>query len=97
MYAIRSYYDINYAWPSAEIAVMGAKGAAGVLYGREAKKAEDPKAFLAEKEQQYQETVSVITSYSIHYTKLYELILHIVSDSLKVFIYPVCNNVKFRA
>ncbi|MDE5551131.1 MAG: acyl-CoA carboxylase subunit beta, partial [Bacteroidaceae bacterium] len=30
--------DINYAWPSAEIAVMGASGAAAVLYAREAKK-----------------------------------------------------------
>lgn len=50
--------DVNYSWPSGEIAVMGAKGAVGVLYGREAKKADDPKAFLAEKEQQYQETVA---------------------------------------
>ena len=29
--------DINYAWPSAEIAVMGASGAAAVLYAKEAK------------------------------------------------------------
>ena len=43
--------DINYAWPSAEIAVMGAKGAVEVLYGREAEKVEDKAAFLAEKEQ----------------------------------------------
>lgn len=50
--------DINYAWPSAEIAVMGAKGAAGVLYGRQARSADDPKAFLAEKEKEYQEKVS---------------------------------------
>ncbi|OGR18666.1 MAG: methylmalonyl-CoA carboxyltransferase [Desulfobacterales bacterium GWB2_56_26] len=50
--------DINYAWPSAEIAVMGAKGAAGVLYGRDAKKAEDPKAFLADKEKEYQDAVA---------------------------------------
>lgn len=50
--------DINYSWPSGEIAVMGAKGAAGVLYGREAKKADDPKAFLAEKETEYQNTVA---------------------------------------
>jgi len=50
--------DINYAWPSAEIAVMGAKGAAGVLYGREAQKAEDPKAFLADKEKEYQDAVA---------------------------------------
>ena len=50
--------DINYAWPSAEIAVMGAKGAAGVLYGREAKSAENPGAFLAEKEKEYQDKVA---------------------------------------
>ena len=50
--------DINYAWPSAEIAVMGAKGAVGVLYGREAKTAENPKQFLANKETEYQETVA---------------------------------------
>ena len=29
--------DLNYAWPSAEIAVMGASGAAAVLYAKEAK------------------------------------------------------------
>ncbi len=50
--------DINYAWPSAEIAVMGAKGAVGVLYGRDAKKAEDPARFLVEKEKEYQNTVA---------------------------------------
>ena len=45
--------DLNYAWPSAEIAVMGAAGAAEVLYAKEAKEAEDPKAFIAEKEAEY--------------------------------------------
>ncbi len=45
--------DINYAWPMAEIAVMGAKGAVEVLFGREAQKADDPKKFLAEKEREY--------------------------------------------
>lgn len=45
--------DMNYAWPSAEIAVMGGAGAVEVLYAREAKTQEDPKAFLAEKEQEY--------------------------------------------
>ncbi|KJR96543.1 MAG: methylmalonyl-CoA carboxyltransferase [Desulfobulbaceae bacterium BRH_c16a] len=50
--------DINYAWPSAEIAVMGAKGAAGILYAKEARKAADPKAFMAEKEKEYQDTVA---------------------------------------
>jgi acetyl-CoA carboxylase carboxyltransferase component len=50
--------DINYAWPTGEIAVMGAKGAVGILYGREAAKAEDPAAFLAGKEKEYQDKVS---------------------------------------
>ncbi|MBR6287282.1 MAG: acyl-CoA carboxylase subunit beta [Bacteroidaceae bacterium] len=49
--------DLNYAWPSAEIAVMGASGAVAILYGKEAKKkkeaGEDVAAFLAEKEQEY--------------------------------------------
>ncbi len=50
--------DINYAWPSAEIAVMGAKGAAEVLHGKAARQAEDPAAFLAEKEKEYQDRVA---------------------------------------
>ena len=45
--------DINCAWPSAEIAVMGASGAVAVLYAKDAKEAEDPKAFLEEKEAEY--------------------------------------------
>lgn len=34
--------DVNYAWPSASIAVMGAEGAVDVLYGKELKAQEDP-------------------------------------------------------
>ena len=34
--------DINYAWPSANIAVMGAQGAVGVLYGKQLNAEEDP-------------------------------------------------------
>ncbi len=45
--------DMNYAWPSAEIAVMGAAGAAGVLYAKAAKEAADPQAFIKEKEDEY--------------------------------------------
>jgi propionyl-CoA carboxylase beta chain len=45
--------DINYAWPMAEIAVMGAKGAVEVLFGREARDTDDPQQFLADKEKQY--------------------------------------------
>ena len=50
--------DMNYAWPSAEIAVMGSKGAAEVLYGRQARESDDAAAFLAEKEEEYHETVA---------------------------------------
>lgn len=50
--------DMNYAWPSAEIAVMGSKGAAEVLYGRQARESGDAKTYLAEKEEEYHETVS---------------------------------------
>ena len=35
--------DINYAWPTAEIAVMGAEGAVNILYRKEINKAKDPK------------------------------------------------------
>jgi propionyl-CoA carboxylase beta chain len=36
--------DVNFAWPSAEIAVMGAEGAVGVLYRREINEAKDTEA-----------------------------------------------------
>ncbi len=45
--------DMNYAWPSAEIAVMGAKGAAEIIFKREISGAEDPEAKLQEKVDEY--------------------------------------------
>jgi propionyl-CoA carboxylase beta chain len=45
--------DMNFAWPSAEIAVMGAKGAAEIIFKNEIVKASDPKAKLVEKEAGY--------------------------------------------
>ncbi len=47
--------DINYAWPSAEIAVMGAKGASEIIFRKEIKAAEKPDEILAQKEAEYQE------------------------------------------
>ncbi|MGM9773722.1 MAG: acyl-CoA carboxylase subunit beta [Candidatus Egerieousia sp.] len=47
--------DINYAWPSAEIAVMGPSGAIEILYGKELKETEDVAAFKAEKEKEYRD------------------------------------------
>jgi CheY-like chemotaxis protein len=48
--------DINYAWPTAEIAVMGAKGAVEVLYNNYY--SADHDVFLAEKEREYSELVA---------------------------------------
>ena len=45
--------DMNYAWPTAEIAVMGAKGAAEIIFKAEIAAAKDPAAKLAEKEKEY--------------------------------------------
>ncbi|MDR2470231.1 MAG: acyl-CoA carboxylase subunit beta [Tannerella sp.] len=45
--------DLNYAWPTAEIAVMGGAGAAEVLYARELKDAADPATLMAEKVSEY--------------------------------------------
>ncbi len=47
--------DINFAWPSAEIAVMGPEGAANILYRRQIESAEDPAAERARLTQEYRE------------------------------------------
>lgn len=45
--------DINLAWPSAEIAVMGPTGAVEVIFAKEVAAAEDPAQAAAEKEEEY--------------------------------------------
>ena len=47
--------DANFAWPSAEIAVMGAKGAVEIIFNREIQTAEDPAATQERLSQDYQE------------------------------------------
>ena len=47
--------DMNYAWPSAEIAVMGARGAAEIIFKKEIKEAADSEAKWKEKEAEYAE------------------------------------------
>ncbi|WP_422104079.1 acyl-CoA carboxylase subunit beta [Winogradskyella sp.] len=47
--------DMNFAWPNAEIAVMGAKGAAEIIFKREITSADDPEAKWKEKEAEYAE------------------------------------------
>ena len=53
--------DVNYAWPTAEIAVMGGSGAAEILYGSQMKKIEDAgerQKFLDEKVEEYRQKFS---------------------------------------
>jgi len=45
--------DMNYAWPTAEIAVMGSKGAAEIIFKKEISEATDHEAKLKEKEKEY--------------------------------------------
>jgi len=47
--------DMNYAWPTAEIAVMGAKGATEIIFKKEISEAKNPEVRLKEKEQEYNE------------------------------------------
>jgi len=47
--------DFNFAWPSAEIAVMGAKGAVEIIFNKEIKSAENPEETLQKKVDEYTE------------------------------------------
>ena len=47
--------DINYAYPTAEIAVMGPEGAVNIVYRRELLAAEDPEAVRKQKVQEFRE------------------------------------------
>ena len=48
--------DVVYAWPTATVAVMGAEGAANIVYRKEIKESENPAATRAEKIAEYKET-----------------------------------------
>jgi propionyl-CoA carboxylase beta chain len=49
--------DINIAWPTAQIAVMGAQGAVNILHRKRLAKADDPEAVRAEVVQEYEDTL----------------------------------------
>ena len=50
--------DVSFAWPTAEIAVMGAEGAVNVVFKREIEKAADPAARKAELIREYRDKFS---------------------------------------
>jgi len=47
--------DVNYAWPTAEIAVMGPEGAVDIVYKRELERAENREAMRAEKMEEFRD------------------------------------------
>ena len=50
--------DVNLAWPTSQIAVMGAQGAVNILYRRELAAAQDPDALRAERITEYEDTLA---------------------------------------
>jgi propionyl-CoA carboxylase beta chain len=50
--------DVNLAWPTAQIAVVGAQGAVGILYRKELAQAEDPDTRRAELISEYEDTLA---------------------------------------
>jgi propionyl-CoA carboxylase beta chain len=48
--------DMNYAWPTAEIAVLGPRGAAEIIYRKEIRDSDDPECLLNEKMEAYRNT-----------------------------------------
>jgi propionyl-CoA carboxylase beta chain len=50
--------DVNLAWPTAQIAVMGAQGAVNILYRRALAAADDPDTLRAEKTREYEDTLA---------------------------------------
>ncbi len=50
--------DLNFAWPDAEIAVMGPEGAVQIVYRKELAAAEDPQALKAERTRQFREELA---------------------------------------
>ena len=50
--------DVNLAWPTAQIAVMGAAGAVGILYRRELAASDNPDQLRRQKTQEYEDTLA---------------------------------------
>jgi propionyl-CoA carboxylase beta chain len=50
--------DVNYAWPSGEIAVMGPEGAVNIIHRQAIQKAEDPEAERAKLIKEYTDTLA---------------------------------------
>jgi acetyl-CoA carboxylase carboxyltransferase component len=67
-------FDQVFAWPSAEMQMVGAEAAVQILYGKELKTLKDPGKFLAEKIAEYQETY--LTPYHSASRSVIDAVIH---------------------
>jgi acetyl-CoA carboxylase carboxyltransferase component len=67
-------FDQVFAWPSAEMQMVGAEAAVQVLYGKELKTVKDPDKFLMEKVREYQETY--LTPYHSASRSVIDAVIH---------------------
>ena len=85
--------DMNYAWPTAEIAVMGPSGAVEVIFAKDVAAAEDPKACAAEKEAEYKKRSQILI------TQLNTVISTMLSNrvTLVSVLFVLCSNCRLRS
>ena len=67
-------FDQVFAWPTAEMQMVGAEAAVRVLYGKELKTAENPEKCFAEKVKEYQETY--LTPYHSASRSVIDAVIH---------------------
>ncbi len=67
-------FDQVFAWPTAEMQMVGAEAAVQVLYGKELKTAKDPEGFFKEKVKEYQETY--LTPYHSASRSVIDAVIH---------------------
>ncbi len=67
-------FDQVFAWPTAEMQMVGAEAAVQVLYGRELKTVKDPEKFFMEKAREYQETY--LTPYHSASRSVIDAVIH---------------------
>jgi acetyl-CoA carboxylase carboxyltransferase component len=67
-------FDQVFAWPTAEMQMVGAEAAVQVLYGKDLRTVKDPEAFVKEKVKEYQETY--LTPYHSASRSVIDAVIH---------------------
>ena len=97
--------DFNFAWPTAEVAVMGPEGAVNIVFRRELAEAENPEARRAELIEDYRRQLAnpytaAERGYSVRYTRVVDLLNHLttaringrLADALKPMFIRNCSS-----